>query len=78
MRTPFWLVPAVLASMLVARGETENWPQFRGAASDGLGEGATLPEKWSDTENVVWKVKVPGWGWSSPIVWGDRVFVTSA
>ncbi|MCC6142742.1 MAG: hypothetical protein IT368_02935, partial [Candidatus Hydrogenedentes bacterium] len=58
--------------------DTENGPQYRGAASDGLGEGETLPETWSETENVVWKVKVPGWGWSSPIVWGDKIFVTSA
>lgn len=58
--------------------ETENWPQYRGSAADGLGEGATLPETWSTTENVVWKKKVPGWGWSSPIIWGEKIFVTSA
>jgi outer membrane protein assembly factor BamB len=58
--------------------ETENWPQFRGAQVDGLAEGATLPESWSPTENVVWKVDVPGWGWSSPVVWGDKIFLTAA
>jgi len=58
--------------------ETMHWPQYRGANSDGLGEGATLPETWSAMENVVWKVAVPGWGWSSPIVWGNKIFVTSA
>ena len=71
------LVLSLLATS-VAFGDTENWPQYRGASSDGLGEGATLPETWSATENVVWKTAVPGWGWSSPIVWGNRVFVTSA
>jgi outer membrane protein assembly factor BamB len=60
------------------RAETPNWPQYRGAQSDGLGEGATLPDTWGPTENVVWRVDVPGWGWSSPVVWGDRIFVTSA
>ncbi|MBP6783305.1 MAG: PQQ-binding-like beta-propeller repeat protein [Verrucomicrobiales bacterium] len=65
-------------SLKPAHTETENWPQYRGANSDGLGEGATLPTTWSATENVVWKTKVPGWGWSSPIIWGDRVFLTSA
>ena len=65
-------------AVTIAAADTENWPQFRGAKSDGLGEGVTLPVTWSDTENVAWKVKVPGWGWSSPIVWGDKVFVTSA
>jgi len=70
------LLLALAVSALAA--DTQNWPQYRGANSDGLGEGATLPETWSETENVVWKVKVPGWGWSSPIVWGDKVFVTAA
>ena len=61
-----------------AAAQTKNWPQFRGAQSDGLGEGATLPETWSATENVVWKTELPGWGWSSPVVWGKRIFVTAA
>ncbi len=61
-----------------ASAETIHWPQFRGANSDGLAEGATLPETWSTTENVVWKADIPGWGWSSPVIWGDKIFVTSA
>ncbi len=63
---------------LSVAAETLHWPQYRGAEGDGIGEGTTLPEVWSETENVVWKKKVPGWGWSSPIVWGDKIFVTSA
>ena len=55
----------------------EQWPQFRGPGSAGLGEGANLPDKWSATENVKWKTPIAGHGWSSPIAWGDRVFVTS-
>lgn len=78
MKTHPWLVPALFVCLSAAAADTENWPQYRGAASDGLGEGATLPETWSDTENVVWKTHVPGWGWSSPIVWGDKIFVTAA
>lgn len=62
----------------VASAQTENWPQFRGSASDGLAEGETLPESWSATENVVWKAEIPGWGWSSPVIWGNKIFVTSA
>lgn len=57
---------------------TDAWPQFRGPRALGVGEGSGLPEGWSSTENVVWKSPIPGRGWSSPIVWGDRVFVTSA
>ena len=58
--------------------ETGNWPQFRGEKVDGLATGDTLPDTWSTTENVVWKADIPGWGWSSPVVWGTKIFVTSA
>lgn len=57
---------------------TLNWPRFRGA--DGTGVSADdprLPERWSETENVLWQTPVPGWGWSSPVVWGNKVFLTS-
>ncbi len=80
IRSVFFLGLALFTSFAAAptSAETKNWPQYRGAASDGLGEGETLPETWSETENVVWRTKLPGWGWSSPIVWGDRIFTTSA
>ncbi|MEP7366682.1 MAG: PQQ-binding-like beta-propeller repeat protein, partial [Acidobacteriota bacterium] len=54
------------------------WPQFRGPGSNGIGEGAGLPAKWSATENIRWRVPVPGVGWSSPVVAGGRVFLTAA
>jgi hypothetical protein len=53
-------------------------PQFRGPRGDGVAYGSNLPDAWSDTNNVVWSCPIPGKGWSSPIVWGERVFVTSA
>jgi len=56
----------------------EHWPQFRGPESGGVASGPNLPDRWSATENVAWKTDVPGRGWSSPIVWGDRVFLTTA
>jgi outer membrane protein assembly factor BamB len=52
-----------------------NWPQFRGSSA-GVAEGA-LPDEWSTTKNVIWKADVPGRGWSSPILWGDRIFLTT-
>lgn len=55
----------------------EGWPQFRGPGSTGVAESPGLPEKWSTTENVAWKTIIPGHGWSSPIAWGDRIFVTA-
>ncbi|HUE88161.1 MAG TPA: PQQ-binding-like beta-propeller repeat protein [Vicinamibacterales bacterium] len=60
-----------------ARGPSE-WPQFRGPHGSGIADGSSLPERWSDSQNVAWSFDVPGRGWSSPIVWRDRVFVTSA
>jgi len=55
----------------------ENWPQFRGEQSLGVAVNKNLPTTWSTNQNVAWKVAVPGVGWSSPIVWGDKIFVTS-
>jgi outer membrane protein assembly factor BamB len=55
----------------------KQWPQFRGPGSTGVADDPTLPDKWSQTENVAWKTAIPGVGWSSPIIWGDRIFVTS-
>jgi len=55
----------------------DGWPQFRGAESTGVVENSNLPETWSATENVAWKTEIPGTGWSSPVVRGDRIFLTS-
>jgi outer membrane protein assembly factor BamB len=55
----------------------EDWPGWRGPRGDGTSAETGLPIRWSATENVAWKVPVPGNGHSSPIVWGDRVFVTT-
>jgi outer membrane protein assembly factor BamB len=54
----------------------DNWPQFRGPDA-GVADGNDLPDTWSTTQNVVWASEVPGRGWSSPVVWGDKVFLTS-
>ena len=55
-----------------------EWPQFRGPGGTGVADDSSLPQRWTSTENVAWVAEVPGRGWSSPIVWRDRVFVTSA
>ncbi len=54
-----------------------DWPQFRGPDSTGVVDDPRIPETWSRTENVAWSTPVPGLGWSSPIVSGGRVYVTS-
>ena len=57
-----------------------QWPSFRGPSASGVAEGSRLPDRWdaSTGANVLWTVTLPGLAHSSPIVWGDRVFVTSA
>ena len=74
------LAIACLPSMVFATETSgdENWPSFRGGdALSTTADDPRLPETWSITENVVWVRDVPGLGWSSPIVWGDTVFVTT-
>jgi outer membrane protein assembly factor BamB len=68
------------ATMLVAgvlRGEEAAWPQFRGPDANPVGTNPRLAEQWGKTENVEWSIEIPGRGWSSPIVTGDRVLTTS-
>lgn len=66
------------ASASSAPAADANWPQFRGPGALGVASNARLPEHWSPTENIAWKTEIPGRGWSSPIAWGDKVFVTTA
>ena len=54
-----------------------NWAQWRGPASQGVSEEKNLPTEWSDTKNVLWKTALPGKGFSQPIIWGNKVFLTS-
>ena len=55
-----------------------NWPEFRGPNGNGQGESQNPPLKWSETENIVWKTPIHDHGWSSPVVWQDQVWVTTA
>jgi outer membrane protein assembly factor BamB len=64
----------LLRSALLA----ENWPAWRGPAGDGVTTETSLPLKWSATENVAWKVPLPAPGNSTPVIWGDRIFLTQA
>src|SRR5216110_962842 len=54
-----------------------NWPQFRGPGAMGVADNPGLPDRWNTNENVVWKMDLAGRGWSSPIVWGNRIFLTT-
>jgi outer membrane protein assembly factor BamB len=76
MNGAFGLAVVLLAS--VAGDETEHWPRFRGPDSIPVSSNPDLPDRWSTTENVEWVAEVPGVGWSSPIVWDKKIFLTSA
>ncbi len=66
----------LLTSSFVAK--SENWPRFRGPNGDGTSSETNLPVKWDAQTNVIWKVEVPGTGYASPIIWGDRLFTITA
>ncbi len=70
---------ALAAITLSAPPETE-WPSFRGPRASGISDGQNLPERWNGItgENIKWKIRIPGLAHSSPIIWGNRLFVTSA
>ncbi len=56
----------------------QDWPSFRGPGGQGHSAETGLPLEWSATHGVAWKTPIPGEGWSSPVVWGDKIFVTTA
>ncbi|MYC66438.1 MAG: PQQ-like beta-propeller repeat protein [Acidobacteriia bacterium] len=56
----------------------DSWPQWRGPNLDGTSTSTGLPVRWSTSENVAWRTKLPSWAAATPIIWGDTVFVTSA
>src|SRR5437016_10017108 len=70
----------VLFAGLIAAGSLRaNWPQWRGPNSDGSSKTARgLATNWTQTENVLWRTKLPSWSAATPIVWADTIFVTSA
>src|SRR5687768_11378841 len=56
----------------------KNWPQWRGPEGDGSSKAKGLPVTWGPDKNIVWKTPLPSWSGGTPIVWGERIFLTSA
>src|SRR4051794_26658769 len=77
MRTRLFVSLALVVSASFALA-ADSWPGFRGPAGNGHADGKNVPTQWSEKENVRWKVAIHGKGWSSPVVLGDRVWVTTA
>jgi outer membrane protein assembly factor BamB len=80
LRTPTTL--ALLLTLLALLADSaigdENWPRFRGPRADGRTDSTGLPTTWSETKNIKWKTPLHDRGWSSPVVWGDQIWVTAA
>ena len=76
-----WIIAAglVLGVLVPSLAQAqENWPRFRGTNGNGVAaDHVDLPKTWTKTDHIKWAVDVSGWGWSCPIVWGDRVFLTT-
>jgi outer membrane protein assembly factor BamB len=71
------LMSLVCLTLLVTTVHAENWPQWRGAKLDGVSHEKNLPAKFSPTENIAWKLDLPGRAGSTPVVWEDRIYLTS-
>jgi outer membrane protein assembly factor BamB len=68
----------IIEAALATSARAENWPQWRGPRNNGVSSETGLPTKWSKTENMVWRLPLPGQAGATPIIWGDRIFLTSA
>jgi outer membrane protein assembly factor BamB len=77
-RTRLVLAALAVVSTAGSAAQGEDWPCFRGPGRQGISQEKGVPVQWSTTSNIRWKTAIPGEGWSSPIVSGDRVFVTTA
>ena len=74
-----WTLPLVAAALAFSTAlPADNWPAFRGPTGDGVSVATDLPTRWSETENIRWKTAIHGKGWSSPVVWGDQIWLTTA
>ena len=73
------IVTLLLTLLLIAAdGAAQQWPRFRGVDAGNIADDPALPDTWSETENIAWKIDIPGLSWSSPVVWDDHIFVTTA
>jgi outer membrane protein assembly factor BamB len=71
------LLFVALTALRLDAAET-NWPEFRGPSGDGLSTSTNLPLRWSEEQNVKWKTPILGKAWSSPVIWGQQVWLTTA
>ncbi len=78
MRFPLVFLFFSLVQGIFADDDHRNWPQWRGPTWNGVAPEGNPPVSWSESKNLVWKSDIPGSGWSTPIIWGDRIFIHTA
>lgn len=77
-RLQLMILCVVFSSTLIFSSCTSNWPQFRGSENNMVAKGKNLPTEWGNDKNIKWTCDLSGTGWSSPIVWENKVFISSA
>lgn len=72
------VVVMMLSCETASASENGNWPDWRGPTGQGLSDATDLPMKWSETKNIMWKTPIHDLGYSTPVVWGDQIWLTTA
>jgi outer membrane protein assembly factor BamB len=72
------LITTMVALILAVRGAADDWPEFRGPTGQGIAAAGKLPIAWGTSKNIAWKQEIPGRGWSSPVVYQGRVYLTTS
>ena len=76
-QTRAMMLAAGMMLLAGAAAAEDNWPQWRGPNQNGVSDAQNLPDTWSETDGIVWKAELPSWSGSSPVIWGDCIFLTS-
>lgn len=78
MNSKVWLISFAVIAFSLSSLAADNWPDWRGPGNEGHSDAIGLPDAWSEAENVVWKTEIHDMGHSTPVVWGDQVWITTA
>ena len=74
----YWPAVGALVLLVTVASAGDRWPEFRGPSGNGRADAEQIPLQWSETKNIRWKTAIHGKGWSSPVIWGDQVWMTTA
>ena len=78
MREKFVFAVLLLTISFGAVAQENNWTHFRGSDLNGISADNQVPVSWNDTTNIIWKTEIRGKGWSSPVIYGNQVWLTTA